>query len=262
MIRPTSGVLRTGMSENAGVAPLFELDGVRVDGDDGEPILHDLTASIPSGLTVVLGPSGSGKSTMLRLCNRFVVPAAGTVRFRGDDVAGLDPLTHRRRVGMVFQRPTMFDGTVFENLLVAAPELDRDRAGVLLERVALDPELLDRAGEVISGGEAQRATVARALATDPDVLLLDEPTSALDPASTRQLEQTITDLVAGGLGVVWVTHELEQVERIAPDHRIVLVDGRPADAHETDHYLHAEPLDHAADEHPDHHTRDSSGGPS
>ena len=83
------------------------------------------------------GRSGSGKSTLLRLCNRLEVPTSGVVRFRGDDVLTLDPLTHRRRVGMVFQRPTPFPGTVRDNLLVACPDADDDQLGGALERAGL-----------------------------------------------------------------------------------------------------------------------------
>ncbi len=104
--------------------PLFRFDAVGLRIDDVVVLAH-VTATIPDrGVTVLAGPSGAGKSTVLRLCNRLAVPTEGTVSFRGSDIAGLDPLTLRRRVGMVFQRPTLFAGTVRDNLLVARPEGD------------------------------------------------------------------------------------------------------------------------------------------
>ncbi len=241
-----------------GPGVLFEFDRVAVTAGD-RTILHDLDATVAeSELTVLLGPSGAGKSTMLRLCNRFEIASSGTVRFRGDDVRTIDPLALRRRVGMVFQRPTMFEGTVADNLRIAEPTASDADIAAQLGRVALPAEMAHRDASVLSGGEAQRACLARTLLTRPDVLLLDEPTSALDPASTRQLEQTIAALVDDGMSVLWVTHQLDQVDRIDPARRIVLVDGRPATPHEIDHYLHAEPLDH--DETTDHErTRRSDG---
>ena len=110
------------------------------------------------GVTVVAGPSGAGKSTLLRLCNRLEVPTAGTVRFRGADVADLDPLAHRRRVGMVFQRPATFPGTVRDNLRVACGALDANEPffAEALEHAGLGVGFLDRRADDLSGGEAQR----------------------------------------------------------------------------------------------------------
>ena len=95
---------------------------------EGATILDHVSASVPaSGITVLAGPSGAGKTTLLRLCNRLEVPSSGRVLFHGDDVAGLDPLSHRRRVGMVFQRPTLFPGTIRDNLAVADPDAGDER---------------------------------------------------------------------------------------------------------------------------------------
>ncbi len=164
---------------------------------------------------MVAGPSGSGKSTLLRLCNRLVVPTSGRVLFRGDDVADLDPRRLRRRVGMVFQRPTPFDGTVADNLHVAAPGLDDAAAVAALERADLDGSFLGRDAGELSGGEAQRMCLARTLVTDPEVLLMDEPTSALDPRSSKVLEELAIGLAASGVPVVWVSHDLDQLRRLA-----------------------------------------------
>lgn len=206
--------------------PLFEFDDVVLEAE-GRRILDGLSAELPDGgVTCLVGPSGSGKSTMLRLCNRLEVPTSGVVRFRGRDVAGLDPLQHRRRVGMVFQRPTPFPGTVRDNLLVARPEASTDELAAALERAALSPAFLDRVADDLSGGEAQRMCLARTLITGPEVLLMDEPTSALDPEATKLLERRATEVAhEDGVPVVWVSHDLEQVDRIA-DARFLVEDGR------------------------------------
>jgi putative ABC transport system ATP-binding protein len=175
-------------------------------------------------VTVVVGPSGAGKSSLLRLCNRLELADGGAVSFHGEDVRGMDPIALRRRVGMVFQTPTPFGGTVRDNLRVARPDLDDAAARRLLGRAALDPDLLDRPAADLSGGEAQRMCVARALVTGPEVLLLDEPTSSLDLTATLALEELARTLVAESVVAVWVTHDLDQMRRLA-DHVLVVVDG-------------------------------------
>ena len=174
---------------------------------------------------MLVGPSGSGKSTLLRLCNRLEVPAAGIVRFRGDDLAGLDPLHLRRRVGMVFQRPTPFTGTVLENLQVAEPGLSRAGAVTALERVGLSDAFIDRDARQLSGGEAQRVCLARTLVTNPEVVLMDEVTSSVDPSATRALEELGAGLAAAGVPVLWVTHDLAQMHRLG-DHVLVVIAGK------------------------------------
>jgi putative ABC transport system ATP-binding protein len=205
--------------------PLFSFESVSV-GPPGAHRLEGLVARLPAaGLTVVAGPSGSGKSTLLRLCNRLEVPSEGIVRHRGTDVGERDPLELRREVAMVFQRPVTFPGTVHDNLREAEPDCDAARGGELLERAALDASFLDRDAGALSGGEAQRACLARALATSPRVLLMDEPTSALDGRAAAVLEDLARRLVDDGTPVVWVTHSEAQMRRLA-DHVLLLVDGR------------------------------------
>jgi putative ABC transport system ATP-binding protein len=182
-----------------------------------------VTAEISSGgITVVFGPSGSGKSTLLRLCNRLEVPSSGRVLLNGDDLARLDPLALRRRVGMVFQRPTPFPGTVRDNLLAASPAASEHQLETALMRAALDASWLDRDAKSLSGGEAQRVCVARTLVTDPDVLLLDEPTSALDEQATLVLEKAVCELTRHGISAIWVTHDAAQLRRVAD--RIVRIE--------------------------------------
>jgi putative ABC transport system ATP-binding protein len=222
------------------VSVLYEFDDVVVAGDGEARILDGLSARVgDSGVTVILGPSGAGKSTLLRLCNRLEVASSGRVLLRGGDVLGLDPLVLRRRVGMVFQRPSLFPGTVRDNLSVALPAGDEAAFGGALERAGLPRSFLDRRGDDLSGGEAQRACLARTLVTGPEVLLMDEPTSSLDPTATRVLERLAGDVAAGGVPVLWVTHDLDQAERIA-DHRLVVVAGRVVDDAEAERWLQAE----------------------
>ncbi|BBZ09230.1 phosphate ABC transporter ATP-binding protein [Mycolicibacterium doricum] len=193
----------------------FTFDDVVVE-RSGVRALDGLSAVVPGdAVTAVFGPSGSGKSTLLRLCNRLDVPTSGRVLFGGQDVAGLDPLCLRRRVGMVFQRPTPFPGTVAQNLLTASPGADRRQMEQVLSWVGMTGSWLARDATALSGGEAQRVCLARTLITQPDVLLLDEPTSALDESAVGVVERAVLELAQKGIAVLWVTHDPEQVQRIA-----------------------------------------------
>lgn len=179
--------------------------------------LDGFTAAIPGrGITALFGPSGSGKSTVLRLCNRLEVPTSGRVSFCGEDIANLDPLWLRRQVGMCFQRPTPFPGTVADNLRAADPDASDERMQDMLARVALTGSWLTRNATALSGGEAQRVCLARTLMARPRVLLLDEPTSAVDATAARMIEEAVCGMVdESGIAVLWVSHDLAQVERLA-----------------------------------------------
>jgi putative ABC transport system ATP-binding protein len=202
----------------------FELIGVDA-GPAGEPILRTMDLVVPAeGVTVLAGPSGSGKSTLLRLLNRLDDPIAGEVRWRGRPLTDWEPTDLRRQVAMVFQRAPLFAGTVHDNLRVALPDLDDDRAAHVLEHVGLSSALLDHAADTLSGGEAQRMCVARALLTDPVVLLADEPTAALDREARATVEDLGRMLADSGVAVIWVSHDTDQLRRLA-DHVIVLADG-------------------------------------
>ena len=214
--------------DSAATDAVFGFDGVGVRLGANE-VLADVHLEVPgSGITAVLGPSGSGKSTLTRLTNRLLDPTSGTVELRGADVRSLDVLELRRTVGMVFQRPTLFDGTVRDNLAATGVQ-DLAEHEAMLDTVGLEAAFLDRAGDKLSGGEAQRVCLARALLMRPSVLVADEPTASLDHESVLTLERLARDLADGGVPILWVTHDLAQVERIA-DHRVTLEAGRVAQA--------------------------------
>jgi len=220
-----------------GTAGLLEMEGVSYETADGTRLLDHVSLRAERGrITVLAGPSGAGKSTLLRLANRLAVPSAGIVRLDGVDCATLDSRHLRRRVGMVFQRPTPFAGTVADNLRVARPELDDAGALEALRRVGLSSDMVGRRADDLSGGEAQRMCLARTLLTEPEVVLMDEPTSSLDPDSRLAIERVVSELVRDGLAVVWVTHDLAQARRLA-DHTVVLLAGRNATDAEAEAYL-------------------------
>jgi putative ABC transport system ATP-binding protein len=190
-------------------------------------VLRGLDLTIDEGATALLGPSGCGKSTLLRLLNRLADADEGEVLFRGDDVCSLDPLELRRRACLVPQLPAPVPGTVADNVRYG-PRLhgrDGDPARPL-ELAGLDPGYAERDASRLSVGEQQRVMLARALALEPEVLLLDEPTSALDEEARDGVERTLLELEGrAGLSMVIVTHDREQAERLAK--RIVRIhDGR------------------------------------
>lgn len=192
----------------------------------GRRVLDDVSFKVPERtVTVIAGPSGVGKTTVLRLANRLDIPDTGLIRYRGNDVSTLEPTALRRRVGMVFQAPVMFAGTVMDNLAVAEPDVDPERAISILGQVGLGPEYLDRSASTLSGGEAQRVCLARTLLTEPDVLLADEPTSGLHLGSRLEFEDMTRRLTDLGLSVLWVTHDLDQLRRLA-GHVLILLEGK------------------------------------
>jgi putative ABC transport system ATP-binding protein len=176
-------------------------------------VLHGLSLVIESGSTAVLGPSGSGKSTLLRLLNRLADPDEGSVRFHGEDVRGLDPLELRRRAVLVPQLPAPLPGSVAENVRFGPALRGEDvDAAKPLGLAGLDSSYAERDAARLSVGEQQRVMLARALALDPEVLLLDEPTAALDERAKQGVEDTLAGLRCS---TVLVTHERAQAERLA-----------------------------------------------
>ncbi|HZO59209.1 MAG TPA: ATP-binding cassette domain-containing protein [Solirubrobacterales bacterium] len=197
-------------------APVFELRDVTLS-RAGEVVLRNVSAELPEGTVCVAGPSGSGKSTLLRLLNRLADPDHGIVRYRGQDVRDRDVLSLRREVCLVPQLPALLDGTVADNIHYAARLAGKEPdVGALLDLAGLDKSFADRDAARLSVGEQQRVMLARALALEPELLLLDEPTSALDEAARDAVERTLHEL-RERLGVSWVlvTHDAEQAARMA-----------------------------------------------
>jgi osmoprotectant transport system ATP-binding protein len=202
---------------------------------NGIPALKSIDLHVPGGsLCVLVGPSGSGKSTLLRLVNRLVEPTSGTVRVRGMDVADLNPVRLRRSIGYVIQAIGLFPHrTVAENIatvpkLLGWPKARIDaRVGEMLSLVQLVPaQMRDRLPSELSGGQAQRIGLARALAADPDLLLMDEPFGAVDPITRRSLRSELKRIHAHtGKTIVFVTHDPAEALELATQ-LVVLREGR------------------------------------
>ena len=192
---------------------------------DGRSVVSDLTLNVPRGaLCVLLGPSGCGKSTTLRMINRLVPFDIGTVRVGGDDVLRVAPETLRRRIGYAIQSTGLFPHWRVEDNIATVPRLlgwpqdrVRDRVTELLTLLRLDPEAYrGKYPHQLSGGEQQRIGVARALAADPDVLLMDEPFAAVDPITRDALQAELLHIHrATGKTIVFVTHDIEEALRLA-----------------------------------------------
>ena len=192
-------------------------------------ISHDVA---PRQITAYIGPSGCGKSTLIRTLNRMndVIPGTrveGRVELDGQDIysPGTDVVSLRRRVGMVFQKPNPFPRSIFDNVAyglringMARSKSDlAERVEASLRAAALWDEVKDRMNESaysVSGGQQQRVCIARALAVEPEVLLMDEPTSALDPIATQKIEELVVELKEK-YTIVIVTHNMQQAARVS-----------------------------------------------
>jgi putative ABC transport system ATP-binding protein len=226
------------------VPDLFELDDVTVTRGSGDthahPLVNTMARMHPGVCTVIVGPSGAGKTTLLRLLDRLEEPSSGEIRFHNKPLRSYDVLELRRRVGLLQQQPVLLGETVRADVKTARPDLDDSEAVVLLDRVGLTPEFLERETASLSGGEAQRVCLARTLSVGPEVLLADEPTSALDEFATAAVERTLRSLVDGGLTTVLVTHDLRQAHRLADD-LIVVIAGSVAAVGPADEVFAAAP---------------------
>jgi phosphate transport system ATP-binding protein len=195
-----------------------------------KPAIKDVTLEAYKNLvTAIIGPSGCGKSTFIRCLNRMndLIPGyrqTGTIRYHGQDISAssVDPVAVRRTIGMVFQRPNPFPKSIYDNvawgLKVLGMKDDLDaRVERALTQAALWDEVKDRlkaSGLSLSGGQQQRLCIARAIAVEPDVVLMDEPASALDPIATQAIEQLMHDLKSEYSFVI-VTHNMQQAARVA-----------------------------------------------
>jgi phosphate transport system ATP-binding protein len=194
--------------------------------------LHGISLDVPRNTVVaIIGPSGCGKSTFLRCLNRMHEVAGGTrtgtIMVDGDDIDHYDPVVLRRRVGMVFQKPNPFPTmSIFDNVAAGlrlngmvkkntlAETVERSlRQAALFDEVK---DILDRSGVSLSGGQQQRLCIARALAVDPEVILMDEPASALDPIATAKIEELIQELKKN-YTIIIVTHNMQQAARVSDE---------------------------------------------
>jgi phosphate transport system ATP-binding protein len=214
-----------------------------------EQALRDISLDIPENqVTAMIGPSGCGKSTFLRCINRMndLIDAAsveGDLYLRGKNVYDddVDPVALRRRVGMVFQSPNPFPKSIYDNvaygLKIQNKPGDYDEiVEESLKRAALWDEVndrLDESGLELSGGQQQRLCIARAIAPDPEVILMDEPASALDPVATSQIEDLISEL-AEEYTVVIVTHNMQQAARISNKTAVFLTGGELVEFDDTE----------------------------
>ncbi len=226
--RPFQSVLHP---ELASQEPVVEVEGFNL-WYGSTQALHDITFSVPKGrVTALIGPSGCGKSTLLRSVNRMndlidSVSIEGSMSLSGDPIYGrsVDVIELRKRIGMVFQKPNPFPMSIFENVIYSL-RIDGVRDRGLLNQVCeeslrgagLWDEVKDRlksSALALSGGQQQRLCIARAIAAEPEVLLLDEPCSALDPIATGKVEDLIEDL-KGTYSVLMVTHNMQQASRVS-----------------------------------------------
>jgi len=207
--------------------------------------LADVTLELPMNkVTALIGPSGCGKSTMLRCLNRMndLIPGtriAGEVEYRGTNIyaPGIDPVEVRRRIGMVFQKPNPFPKSIYDNVAFGARVNGyRGNMDELVEQSLRQAALLDevqgelkKSGLALSGGQQQRLCIARALAVQPDVILMDEPCSALDPIATLKIEDLIRELVRD-FTIIIVTHNMQQAARVSDYTAFMLADESGAGA--------------------------------
>jgi len=226
-------------------------------------VVRDVDLSIPDKtVTTIMGPSGCGKTTLIRCFNRMheLVPDAkveGEVFLREEDIYAINPMIVRRRIGMVFQRPNPFPTmTIYDNVIAGyklnGVELSRAESDRIVEeslkKAALWDEVkehLRRKGTFLSGGQQQRLCIARALAMNPDILLLDEPTSALDPKATAHIEKLMTELKKT-VTLILVTHNIAQAARVS-DFTAFLYLGELVEFGPTDQ-LHTAPRDKRTEE--------------
>jgi phosphate transport system ATP-binding protein len=218
-----------GTNPQEGHDVVLEADGVSV-AYNGVVAVRDVNMQMHRNLvTAFIGPSGCGKTTLLRSLNRLndLIPSAsvtGQIRYHGHDLnaAGVDPVEVRRRIGMVFQRPNPFPKSIFDNVafglkLHGMTDHLHDRVEKALGHAALWDEVKDRLKSSalgLSGGQQQRLCIARALAIEPDVILMDEPASALDPIATQRIEDLVGELKSE-YTIVIVTHNMQQAARVA-----------------------------------------------
>lgn len=196
----------------------------------GYQIIKKIDLDIKKGEIITLvGPSGSGKSTLLRCLNRLIEPDTGTISYDSKDYSSIPITNLRKTMVMVPQESVMFPGTIHDNISFGIKIHDMNEDGIVQQSIrdaGLSESFLSKNADKISGGEKKRVALARALALQPEVLLLDEPTSGVDPKNIETVEQNIINFTKHRhLTVVWVTHDVQQAKRVS--NRIAnLKDGR------------------------------------
>jgi phosphate transport system ATP-binding protein len=238
-------------------AAVFDLQGITVYYDD-VPAVRNMTFPVyEREITALIGPSGCGKSTLIRCLNRMndLVPSArveGHVIYHGQDLyaAEIDPVEVRKRIGMVFQKPNPFPKSIYDNIAFG-PRVIGMKGSMdeivehALRRAALWDEVKDRLKDNaygMSGGQQQRLCIARALATEPDVLLMDEPCSALDPISTGRIEDLMMELKRD-YSIVIVTHNMQQAARVSDMTAFFTVELDEGEKHRTGRVVEYGPTD-------------------
>jgi phosphate transport system ATP-binding protein len=230
----------------SGVESIFDIQKLNVY-YDGNRAVADVDLEIAKNeITALIGPSGCGKSTLIRCLNRMndLIPTAtvtGKVMYHGQDLYGeeVDAVEVRKRIGMVFQKPNPFPKSIFDNIafgprILGLDNVD-DRVEHALQRSALWEEVknrLDSNAFGMSGGQQQRLCIARALAVDPDVILMDEPCSALDPISTGKIEDLMMELKEN-YSIVIVTHNMQQAARVSDMTAFLIVELDGEEEHRT-----------------------------
>jgi phosphate transport system ATP-binding protein len=223
------GYPKSSWQEPAEVEPVISMQNLTVRYGDFTAVRDVSIDIVTNKITALIGPSGCGKSTVLRSINRMneLVPGArvsGTVTYHGEDIyhPAVDPVEVRRRIGMVFQKPNPFPKSIYDNVAWGAQingfqgNMDEHvehtlRQAVLWDEVA---DKLDQSGLSLSGGQQQRLCIARAIAVQPDVILMDEPCSALDPIATMRIEELMREL-SEQYTIIIVTHNMQQAARVS-----------------------------------------------
>jgi phosphate transport system ATP-binding protein len=222
------------MSESQNSETVIKIENLSIAYEPGRYAVNDVTAAIKrNSITAIMGPSGCGKSTLLRALNRMHelypnIETKGEILLNGQSIFPMSVIELRRKVGMVFQRPNPFPNmTIYENVVAGFSlndiRLKKNQRDEIVENTLRNVTLWDevkeflyRKGSFLSGGQQQRLCVARAIAFNPEVLLLDEPTSALDPIATSKIEDLLVELKKQ-YTLVLVTHNMSQAARISDD---------------------------------------------
>lgn len=213
---------------------MIEFKDVKKSYNDGKEIIKGINFTINSGeLFVLIGPSGCGKTTTLKMINRLIEPTSGKILIDGKDITKGDPIELRRNIGYVIQQTGLFPNMTIGQNIEIVPYLKkwpqqkrRERTMELLRLVGMDPEeFINRYPNELSGGQKQRIGVIRALAANPDVILMDEPFSALDPITRNQLQDELFDLQQKlNKTIVFVTHDMDEALKLG-DRICIMKDG-------------------------------------